>query len=93
MTTRLDEPTWRVRALAKAKTLVGLPWTEREQEVIDAWEDVDPGYGIFMAYGIRPEKQTYINGTIKQLEDENADRGKLLTAWVRLQWSCEELSQ
>lgn len=93
MTTRLYEPSWKVRALARAKSLEGLPWTEREQEVIAAYarhgEDFE-GDAIFMAYGIRPEKQSYVNGTIKQLESPR-DRGQLLTAWVRLCWSCEML--
>jgi len=96
MTTRLDEPSWRIRALARAESLKGLPWTEKEQEVIDAWEDAHPGSGIFMAYGICPERQSYINGTIQQLEEaKGLERGKLrqkvLTAWVRLCWSCKEL--
>lgn len=96
MTTRLYEPTWRVRALARAKSLEGLPWSDFEQGVIDAWEDAHPGAGIFMAYGICPERQSYINGTIQQLEEAEDLEGKeyrqkVLTAWVRLQWSCEEL--
>ncbi len=96
MTTRLYEPSWQVRALAQARALEGLPWTEREQEVIDINEEYNPGFGIFMAYGIRPEKQTYINGTIELLEEaeglEGRElRGKVLIAWVRLQWSCEIL--
>jgi hypothetical protein len=96
MTTRLYEPTWRVRALARAQSLEGLGWEDWEQEVIDAWEDVHPEYGIFMAFGVCPERQSYINGTIQQLEDaEDLEGGeyrqKVLTAWVRLQWSCKEL--
>lgn len=91
MTTRLYEPSWRIRALARARSLVGNGWTEREQQVIDAYEEVDPGFGVFLAYGIRPENQSYVNGTIKQLENEDITKGQLLTAWVRLCWSCEEL--
>lgn len=96
MTTRLDEPSWLPRALARAEALQGLPWTEKEQEHIDIWEEHDPGFGIFMAYGICPERQSYINGTIEILREaeEMAGRelrGKVLIAWVRLCWSCEML--
>lgn len=91
MTTRLYEPSWRIRALIRAQSLVGEGWTANEQKAIDAYEQVDPGYGVFLAFGICPEKQVYINGTIAQLKNEDITPGQLLTAWVRLCWSCEEL--
>lgn len=100
MTTRLTEPSWIIRALARARSLEGEEWTPREQEVIDAYarhgEDFE-GEAIFMAYGIRPEKVSYVNGTIKLLEeaeaatDRKTRREKLVTGWVRLQWCCEAL--
>lgn len=100
MTTRLDEPSWLPRALARARSLEGEPWTEKEKEVINAYarhgEDFE-GEAIFMAYGIRPEKVSYVKGTIRQLEeaeeitDLGRKRQKLVTAWVRLNWCCEAL--
>jgi hypothetical protein len=100
MTTRLTEPSWIIRAIARARSLEGEPWTKREQEVIDAYaqhgEDFE-GEAIFMTYGIRPEKVSYVKGTVKLLEEAQAEedrckkRQKLLTGWVRLQWCCEAL--
>lgn len=80
--------TWKPRALKRAKSLEGRPLLPREQEILD-------GFGVeayFMAFGIQPETQKYIDFTIQVLEQARERYiGQLLTMSVRLRWSCEAL--
>jgi hypothetical protein len=99
MTTHLDEPSWIVRALERARSLEGRDWTEREEEVIQAYEK--HGYkryeAVFMAFGVRPETKGYVQSTVEILEeaqqakDIRTKREKLVTGWVRLCWCCEAI--
>lgn len=88
---------WKPRALRRAMSLVGKQYTEREQEVIEAnrkglmpWEE---DLATFMAFGIRPEMQKYIDKTIEMLEDPDSESKGWYWAVcaARLEMSCEEL--
>ncbi len=85
---------WKPRGLARAKSLVGRDWTDREEEVIQAYEShgEERHMAVFLAYGIRPETKGYIQSTIDMLEqEEESYAGQLNIAKIRLQWSCEIL--
>ena len=81
---------WKPRALQRAKSLEGRPLTPYESEVAD--RETDNGVDYFMAFGIQPETQKYIDYTIQVLEEENEKyMGQLVTTKVRLEWSCKDV--
>jgi len=83
---------WQPRALKRAKSLNGKQWTEREQEVIDAYaKHHDDQWATFMAFGIVPESQAYIDTTIKHLESNPDPPTLFVTTRIRLEWSCKAL--
>ena len=93
---RYEWEQWKPRALRRAKSLVGEEWTEREMEVIEANKKAYPQdngkWAAFMAFGVRPEMQSYIDITIELLEEEpERYKGQFLICAVRLKWSCEIL--
>ena len=94
MTTKLDNA-WRLRALTRAQSLEGKEHSPIQLEVIEASRQAHgEEWAIFMAFGIQPEYQAYINGTINILEKEIEDwPGQRLIAAIRLKWSCKELLQ
>lgn len=82
---------WTPRALRFARTLQGVPITVHE---INA-RTRDPEFGLFMLSGILPEKQYYIDASIRMLEEFDPTSEKSLCSMmvvaIRVLWSAEEL--
>jgi hypothetical protein len=79
---------WIQRALARARSLKGEPRSPEEQAFFEEHGPDD----YFYVYGLRPEKQGYINYTIQFLEElDPNDLGMQCVAEARLEWSIKKL--
>lgn len=79
---------WRVRALARARTLKGRPHTPAELEFLKTCED---HWDYFSAFGIQPETQSYIDVTIRLLETKCVTLADQCVCSIRLKWTITAL--